>query len=85
MNVDIVKVSIKFEANPNIPNKGPRIVIGENGMIQYMGSYALMGNAITLVEYNITDCKATLELCKKLDLINKVVALCYCSSRCNAL
>ena len=32
-----------------------------------------------MARYNIMDCEVTIELCKKLDLVNQIVALCYCS------
>lgn len=36
-------------------------------------------NALNMVRYNLVDCMATLGLCTHLDLMNQVVALCYCS------
>ena len=43
VNVTDRKVDIKFMTNPSNPRKGPRIVIGMNGPIQYMGSSNLVG------------------------------------------
>lgn len=36
-------------------------------------------NATTMAVYNLGDCIANLELCKRLDLVNQVVSLCYAS------
>lgn len=37
------------------------------------------GNTRDMVKYNMLDCKVCLELCRKLDPINQIIALCYCS------
>ena len=34
-------------------------------------------NATYMVLYNMRDCVANLDLCKKLDLVNEIVSLCF--------
>lgn len=34
-------------------------------------------NRLEMARYNIVDCEATLAVCKRLDMINQIVALCY--------
>lgn len=38
-----------------------------------------LNNSRLMSVYNIMDCCVVLELCKNLDLINQIIALCYCS------
>ena len=37
-------------------------------------------NRTDMIRYNVSDCVANLELCKRIDLINQVICLSYCSN-----
>ncbi|KAL7525822.1 hypothetical protein ACHAXR_001174, partial [Thalassiosira sp. AJA248-18] len=40
-------------------------------------------NTRLMCKYNLIDCYVVLELCKKLNLVNEITGLCYCSSACS--